>query len=345
MSENIIAVEVWVKRSGVRIGQLDLSTDSPLRVTCTADAEIKMRMNCNAYWDQEFDYNTDTLIPVLITDGIRKEVGEYIITASRMVSDGLAREYQLTGFDLTYRAKKRKIEERVFFAKGTLYIDAINQLIVQSGITDYQAVPSSLVFATDREDWDPGTPYITIINQLLEEINYNTLYMDLDGIVQVTPYKPANIENVSITYYDDEATSILIPGTEIEIDGFDHPNVFHYICDNPDSETSLHVISENSDPSNRFSIPRQGRVPTFIQMDNVPDETTLQAIADKARLESMISSDLVTFQTEQNPIHNPFEIVAIRSQDFNGILAETEWELELGVEGSMTHTGRRSQYT
>lgn len=344
MIDAITSVEVWVKRNGAKVGQLELSTDAPVNITCSTDAEIKMRMTCNAHWADELDYNTDTLLPVIVTGNERKEVGEYIVTASRRVSDGLSVQYHLTGFDLTYRAKKGRIEQRIFFEKGARYTDAISQLLVRAGIINHLVEASPLTLATDREDWEPGTTYISIINQLLSEINYNSLYMDLSGIVRATPYKTAVAENVTISYYDDEA-SILTPGSEIEIDGFDHPNVFHYICENPENEVSMHVVSENNDPLSQFSISRQGRVPVFVHVDNVPDTETLQAIADRAKLESMISSDLVRFSTEQNPIHNPFEVIAVRKPDFVGIIAETEWTLDLGVEGEMTHAGKRSQYT
>lgn len=340
---NDIRAELWVKRDGVRFSKLELQADDLVRIGCTSDAEIKMRLNATVQWDGEFNYNTDTVVPVLVIDKTEKQCGEFIITNSTKEDDGLVSQYRLTGYDLCYLAKKLKTEKRVFFASGTKYEDAISQMLVMAGITTAVLEPSDYVFDTDREDWDPGTSCLKIINDLLGEMNYNSLFMDLNGIVRATRYVEPVMKNATISYYND-AFSILLPGSELDLDAFEHPNVFHYFCDHPEKEEPMHAISVNDDPSNMFSTTRQGRVAVFVQMNNVPDLQTLQAIADKAKFDSMISANVLSFETGLNPVHNPFEIVYLRKKEFTGVIAETEWEMSLGAEGTMRHTGKQVLY-
>lgn len=340
-----IESRLWVKRNGVRYAQLNIDYAQNMSVSCNNDAEIKMRLNVDAWWDGAFNYNTDSLVPVLLMDDMEYQLGEYIITGSTLSSDGIVNYYSLLGYDKCYLAKKYRVESRPFFAAGTLYTSALSQLLTQSRITDFEVEPSSLVMQSDREDWEPGTPYIEIINQLLGEMNYNSVYMNLDGVVICSPYRNPAIENVDVEYINDPNTSILVPGASIEVDGFDHPNVFHYFCDNPDNaDESWVAISENNDPGNKFSIAAQGRVARFVRMDSVASQETLQAIADRARLDSMISSDTITFKTGLNPTHNPFSIISIRKNEFSGILEEREWSLDVGINGGMSHVARRVSY-
>lgn len=339
-----IETRLWVKRDGVRIAQLQVPTDEDMQLTCTADAEIKMKLTAGAVWDGEFDYNLDTVVPALVMNGKESQMGEYVITGSRKISDGVSTRYQITAFDLCYRAKKTKIERRMFFEKGTLYTAAITQLLVMSGIVQMLVVPSGLTFATDREDWDPGTSALEIINQLLEEMNYNSLFMGLDGVVCAMPYRQASPENVTIVYRNNEWDSLLLPGAETEIDAFDHPNVFYYTCENPELDTVFSAVAVNDSPTNPFSTARQGRVAVFTTVDNVPNQATLQAMADRAKLNSMVAADEIRFSTALNPAHGPFEIIELRKNEYAGVIAETEWRATLGAGGTMEHVGRKAVY-
>lgn len=339
-----ISSRLFIIRNGVEYEEVGIDADNPPVVTMTADAEVKMRLGCNVLYEKEFDYANDHLAPYLYINGGKHKIGEYIITASSLVSDGMEQKYTLTGLDLTHKAKRSKIEQRVFYPAGMLYVDAIREQIHLSGIYSYDVDATDYRFSVDREDWEPGTDRLTIINTLLAEINYNSLYMDLQGAVRGTKVLPTEAENVTITYRGGEWSSILVPGAEIEVDAFDHPNVFYYSCDNPDFDKPLQVVSVNDSAINRFSTERQGRMPVFRTVDNVPNIAALQEHADLEVKKSVIAADEISFRTALNPIHNPFEILALHKKEYDGVIAETYWQMELGSQGVMEHRGKQVLY-
>ena len=337
-----VSARLYLKRQGVRRDAMRLVTETPIKVSMVSDADIKMTMQATAEYDGEIDYFRDTLEPVLVFNGVEHPVGNYVIGGSVKESDGMRTWYQLTGFDLTQKARRHCAEERLYFPTGMKYTDAMEQLLTLAGITNYLVEPSDFVMATDREDWERGENHLTIINALLREMNYNTLYAGLDGIVRATAYRTPTAQNVTVCYGVDGA-KILVPGARIEVDAFSHYNVFHYTCENPDLVNFFTAYSENSSAGNRFSTLNQGRVPVFRKMDNAPSQHALQEICDRERLESMIANNTIEFETGLNPAHSAFDVVAINKKEFNGIIKETEWSMELHRGGVMRHKGKQAE--
>lgn len=339
----IAQCEILLKRDGVEFLPLKVNVHSPPRVECNAEAEIKMTLTCDVWFDGEFDYANDRIVPYITIDKKRSKLGEYIIVESVKESDGLTEKYSLTCFDITHLAKKSRIEDRVYWPAGTRYIKAIEERLVASGIRRFSLQNSSLAFQTDREDWDPGTENIEIINQLLQEMSFNSLYMDLDGVVHAKGYKKPILNNVGKIYKNDEF-SILKPGATIKIDAFDHPNVFHYSCENPELNEPINVVSENNSPVSMFSTVRQGRVSVFRKVDNVASKQALQDLADREKLQSMISADEIAYETGLNPTHAPYEIVLLEKKEYSGVIEETYWGMDLSGGGLMEHRGKQAIY-
>lgn len=336
-----IETKLWTKRNGVRHRQLEIRGDTTPTITCSNDAEIKVRFNVSVSDKYDLNYTTDTLIPYFVLNGTEYQLGEFTITGSTKVNDGTHSYYDISAFDITYFCKKYRVEGRVFFPAGTLYTTAIAQMLTASRISNYEIDPSNMTLTIDREDWDPGTPYITIINDLLYEINYNSVYLDSEGIVRCTRYASPTSENITVTYNNDPNVSIIFPGSEIEVDAFDHPNVFYYITENPDLPEPLTATAENSDPTNMFSTVNQGRIVEYVKIDNVANQQTLQSLANRAVTESMFSNDLIRFTTGIGQIHNPFAIVSLKKNEFVGVLAEQEWTMQLGNNPTFEHVGKR----
>lgn len=340
----VIGARLYLKRDGVRYAQMKLDANKPMSLAMTSDAEIKMVLRAIAGYDGKIDYYRDTLVPVLVFDSIEYPCGEYFITTSIFNSDGINSWFDITGFDLCYKAKRVKIEERVYFPSGTLYTMAIEQMLTLSGISSYIVNPSELTMATDREDWDLGTDRLTIINQLLKEINYNTLYMGMDGVIRATKHNNPVGENVTI-HYGGNGARILVPGSRIEIDAFDHYNIFNYTCENPDLPMYLTATAENNHAQNPFSTINQGRVPVWRKVDNVADQETLQAMADRECQESMVAYDSIEFETGVNPQHSVFDIVSINKKEYVGIVSEISWNMDFSVGGIMSHRGKKAVLT
>lgn len=336
----VVSSEFRVLRNGVEYTKLK-PTDSP-SVSMTADAEVKMTVQGFFELNDNINYITDRVCPYLTIDGKSYQAGEFVITDASTQTDSYGlKKVNLEGYDLTYLAKTSKIEERIFLAAGTKYTDIIKNLIVESGITKFIVVPNDAVLQTDREDWEPSTERLEIINTLLKEINYNSLWMDLGGVVRATPYQKPAPDNISITYRNDEY-SLLYPEDSSAMDIFNKPNVFIAVVENPDLETPMKAMSVNDNPANIFSTISQGRrILDYEKLDNIAGQRELQDYVDNKKFKSLMTSQSIEFTTAANPVHSCFEVIALYKGDLTGIYEETGWELSFTPGNGMKHTAKK----
>lgn len=244
----------------------------------------------------------------------------------------------------SYLAMSSKIETRLHLAKGTLYTAAIQALLVESGITDFFVEANTATLQADREDWEPGTDRLTIINALAAEINYNSIWMDGSGTVHCSAFRMPSADAISVTYRDGEY-SIQYPEWSETVDMFDHPNVFIVEVDNPDLDSSMRAVSVNDRPDSVFSTVNLGRrVVSYEKLDNIASQAELQAYADNKRFKSLQSTETRTFYTGPSGRHAVFDLVELVRDGESTLYEETGWRLELEQPYKMTHTGKRVVY-
>lgn len=316
----------------VPVGAASMAMDST--------AEIKTSLKLSSRFGGEINWYYDKVVPFLTLNRDRQQLGEFVIVGAALDND----YWNFDCFDNCQIVRRKKTESRIFFPAGTPYTEAVGSLIQNAGVQNYYIAPYTGVLQTDREDWEPTTSHLTIANALLAEMNYYSLYARADGWVMAMPKRLATVENITKVYNSHDVDNILIPGGNVVLDTFDHPNIFLYRCENPDLAEPLMAYSENNSKTNRHSIINAPRNPVERTVDNVATQEALQQLADYERYESMISSDNITFETGL-AVHDPFEIVALNKDIFEGIIEETGWSMDLSVGGLMTHKGKRADYT
>ena len=206
-----VSVEYLVLRDNVEYSRLTAFKGGGAAISVTADAAVKWALSGKFAQNRAVNYLTDVIQPVLTIDGVRQPLGKYIPTDAYTEHDGMRPVVSLTAYDLTYLAMSSKIETRLHLAKGTLYTAAIQALLVESGITDFFVEANTATLQADREDWEPGTDRLTIINALAAEINYNSIWMDGGGTVHCSAFRMPSADAISVTYRDGEY-SIQYPG-------------------------------------------------------------------------------------------------------------------------------------
>ena len=184
-----VSVEYLVLRDNVEFSRLTAFKGGGAAISVTADAAVKWALSGKFAQNSDVNYLTDVIQPVLTIDGVRRPLGKYIPTDAYTEHDGMRPVVSLTAYDLTYLAMSSKIETRLHLAKGTLYTAAIQALLVESGIMDFFVEANTATLQADREDWEPGTDRLTIINALAAEINYNSIWMDGGGTVHCSAFR------------------------------------------------------------------------------------------------------------------------------------------------------------
>lgn len=292
------------------------------------------------YRYSDINFLTDRLRPVCIINGVDYPLGIFVVTTETHELNNGCQTTEIEAYSLLYLAQRKKIEERVSILSGESYITKIIELLSSCGINDIESEPTNYTFNTNREDWDIGTPVLDIVNQLLNEINYNSAWVNLKGVVKLTPYEPPSISNVQHTYSAGEY-SIIQSDYKRTTDRFGKYNVFRVICENPDLSQPMVAISENNSPDSPFSTIYIGRILYVEQVDNIPSQSALQLYADKLKYQSLQETESIEFYTAISPEHAVNDVVALDNGDIAGIYYETEWRLPMSADAYMTHKARR----
>lgn len=330
-----------VERDGVELTKLAPAGGQDRQLQMVSTAEIKMTLTGTFRPNEKVNYMIDRLCPVMELDGQKYPLGRYIITdAVSRVSEAGVETVEITAYDLTYLLQTSVTEARYYIAADTGYKKAIETVLIEAGAGDYTLDDTAAVLAADRE-WEPYTSRLTIINELLADINYNSLWMDLNGVLRGTAYRQASAEQIDRRYKVDEDSMIYAPHTSIA-DYFNRANVFVATVDTPGAEEPLVAIAVNDSPDSPFStVNQRRRIVNLTELDTIADQKCLQQYVDDQKYKGMLTSVETVWSTGPAPVHQVSDIVALDKPGVSGIYQETEWTLQLDVPGEMEHKGKR----
>ena len=331
---------VEILRAGVPIGTLGWSEASPPSISCSSSGEIAMTLRGAFRRNPDMDCLTDELRPVLIIDGVETPAGVYRV-GSRLethAASGVIYD-QLECYDRACLLRWAKLEQRDFWPSGTSYETVISHYLIAAGITRVSFTPTAHTLQSDREDWDVGTPFLTIINDLLAEINYQTLWFDIRGTAMLRPYAAPSPASIAHTYGVHDGAHLVAPEYQTELDLFARPNVIICILENPEYPEPLTATAVNDSPSSALSTIRRGiRIPQVVKVDNIADSTELQAYANRLRDEAMQTAERITLRSGIQAGHNVADTVALIGLEREGIFRETGWTITLKAGTYMTHS-------
>lgn len=329
-----------VYRDGARYSTLEAVGDPSIRMI--ASGEIKMAFSGTFVKNSLVDFLSDTIRPIMILDGISYPLGEFYATTVPITYENGTDHMQVEAYDGCLILKQATLEDMITLKAGQKYTDIIQNFLTENGIEKAIIESSTATLATDREDWDIGTPIITVINALLKEINYNPLWFDLEGNARVQKYVQPSANTVSISYESGEA-SIIASDCTSSLDTYSAYNVFVVIVSSPDYDQPLRAVSVNDDPASPLSTIRRGRriVAPITKLDNIASQEDLQEYADNLKFKSMASGETITFITANNPIHGVGEVLSINHERLSGIYEETEWTMTLSYAGQMEHKAKK----
>lgn len=332
---------VDVIRDGATVTTLQAASNPS--IVCKSSAEIKTSMGADFYDNAEVNWLTDELKPYQIIDGEEFPVGVFMVaTIVDSYDQNGVKVMSVEAYDRCFLLKETKAENPWFASAGSNYISIIEELLVTAGLPLWRATPTQKTLATDRE-FEIGTSYLKIINTLLSEINYASIWFDENGFGILQPTRSATAENIDHQYGATDGLRVLKRPCTRQVDIFNAPNVFIAVCQNPDLKEKLVSVAVNENPMSALSVFKRGRrIATVVPVDNVPDQETLDEYANELVFKSMLSEEVVTIATGNVPGHTVNNIVALVHPDIGGIFQETGWSLTLAPGQEMQHTLRRA---
>lgn len=329
----------FVLKNGVRFALAQMRGEP--YITADARAELKKSIMGEIQLPEGTDTLNDRLQLCLVIDGTEYPLGEYIMTTVTDAVDEAGGVYSsVEAYDGCYLAQRYRAETRLHFNAGEVYTDVIQQLLIECGVDKVSAAPNTATLTTDREDWEIGTPYLHIINDLLKEINFASLWFDANGFARLGRAVLPRAENIRHSYLPGQYSVIQRAKTSY-LDVFSKYNVFMAMVDSADLEAPMIATAVNDNPTSVLSIQRRGRIQAPIErLNNIASQEELQAYVDGLRDASLMTVQTVDVTTALMPGHEILDIVALE----DGIYQEVGWTMTLGANGQMTHTLEREVF-
>ena len=335
-----VNVRFKVLRNGADFTEL-YPVDTPtLRMDATS--AINSSLTGKFIRNNEVDWLTDTIKPELEIDGVTYNCGIYIpATIETARSDGYS-TVEIEAYDRCWLVKSTTAPNIKHFPQGANYVSTVEGLLTESGIALISSVPLAQTLRCDREDWDLGTDYLEIVNQLLDEINYKPLYFNSEGVAILEPELLSTADNVKRSYSIKNIEELVWDEANLEVDLFDAANVFVVSCKNIDLGNVMIATATNNNPLSPLSIDRRGRrIYKFLTVDNIASQAALNDYAKLVCQDNMFIGETAQIITALLPNCGVNDIVAVNHTDIDGLFRETQWEMELIPGGKMTHSLER----
>lgn len=369
-SQRRVSFQFNLLRKGAFCARLRTLEDTAPHLRMQDDAQIKMSFSGTfspvaADVDgrpMEINWLSDEIQPVMVVDGLPYPLGVFIPTTQSVSIETVTR-VTIQAYDRCQRVLDTNSATPVYWPRGTLYLDAVEQLLNAAGINTVFTTPNNAAFTEPREDWPAGTPYLTIVNDLLAEINYKTLFFDANGVAVLEPAAIPEAAQIRHTLDDaDPETMVVLPITRTN-DVFSAPNKFIVFCANPDKAENMVAVAVNDNPQSPISTVRRGReIVSVSTVDNIASQAELQAYAERLRNDSLLTGETVTFVTGLMPGWQVGDAVAMHQRPrawieytkrgkrlvsdpgFNAIGVSRSYDMELVPGGKMRHTIERVVY-
>lgn len=288
--------------------------------------------------DNTFDMFSDRLRPVVVIDGTEYDFGDYIVIAAPLSNDGKQDMYEIEAYDETMLLKQAALTERKYFAAGTDYMTILGSMLTDCGLSKIIEDPTDAQITIDHE-YAIGTPYLDIINELLDEINYSHIYAGQSGYIFLTQ----NATKSRADYVYDDNNSTIVDGIKTDTDIYSLPNVVVGFVSSPDIPTVMKYKRVNDNPKSVISTVRRGySVVESFELEDCPDLATLQLAVDNKFLQSTQATEKAEIYTMPDGNHPYGSYVGLGQKGINTLFREVGWSIEFG--GRMSHNLERKAF-
>ena len=326
-------------------GEIDVLSGS---VSLNSLAEIKRtgQFQIKENILQDIDYLNDRIRPVVILDGVEYPMGVFLIPSpSRAKTEkGIIRSIE--AYDKTQILKEDKLLDRYFIKQGTKYSTIITQIVNSAGIHNVTIEPTDLTLKRDRE-FEPGLSKLSVVNNLLSECNYTSIYTDGNGMLRAESYILPNFRKVTQRYNDYEILNpknLKVSNSTIdELDLFNIPNIWVVVASNAEND-SLKAVYKNESPVSPTSTVSRGRnIVDYRTVSDIADQTVLNSYVKRLAYNTTNQYRKVSFETLINPTHSYSDCILVEDEKLgiNAKYIETSWEFSLEAGAKMKHEGRR----
>lgn len=242
-------------------------------------------------------------------------------------------------YDKTHLLDRDRVDTTFVANTGAVVTSLIRSIIIGAGGVKVALTDSPAVLRKAMA-WEVGTSKLQIVNDLLESINYFSVWVDGYGTFRADPYTDPAARLSQYSFFDD-AKGIYLPDFSRDFDTFNVPNKVICIAQGDGETTALKSVATDTDPNSRFSYGRLGNswITRFEESVEASDQATLDALCKRYLREGQQVGS--TYEIEHAPLDlKPNDAVLFR-RDSEGIdIKATVESIEYGM-GSLCRTTLR----
>lgn len=244
-----------------------------------ADAKIRGGMSI-AMRDNDIDWSSSRFRPWVTANGITWSLGIYLPTTPVFKKTSAGAQVSASCLDKLVILDEFAFPAPVSVPPGTVVTTKIRSLLEtdlgESSIRMTDSAHTTSVLMV----WPAGTTALRVINDLLESINYSSIWCDRDGRYRVEPYVLPADRDVQASFEKGEA-SIHSPVWSLTTNNT-VPNRVVLATSGTDTQAGLVATSENHDVTDPYSYPARGRwVTRTYENVEASDQTVLDSLADR----------------------------------------------------------------
>lgn len=268
-------------------------------------------------------------------------LGVFLLASPTRKDDGILVTREIEAYDGLIVLRDDKFITRHTIAEGTRHYDAIVAILASAGVSLYNIEQSDATLTRDIE-FEPGTEKLRAINDLLDQLNYVQLHVDVDGYYTSYVYRtPA--ERAADYRYVDDSLSVTFAGAEEELDLYGVHNVFTMIRTN-EEEPPLMSTFINAEPTSPTSTVSRGRIISDVrEVEDIASQEALDAYVRRIAFEASQVYGRIRFSTQLMPMHGYSDVLQVEYSPLGiaGKYVELNWTMDLRVGGAMSHEVRQ----
>ena len=321
-----IQAELLTRRDRL-VGRLDGVTGGNVEFTSTTrlrgSGQLQLRDT-----GQQIDWLSDRVrLSYRLATGEALPLGVWLLSAPTVTVSGSGRSWNVDLLSKLTVLDEDCVDKPYSLRAGSLVTDAVQQLITGAG-EDRVTITHSVERTTGMMVWDAGTPVLTIINDLLDSINYWSLWVDGEGVFRVEPYvKPA--QRPTTWMFSEGDASIHLPSWSRDQDLTGVPNRVVMVGQAEGDKPARTAAATNTSPDSPFSYARRGRWVTYVETGvEAATQQVLDDLANRRLIDRSTPSASIEFQHLPVPIE-PNAAVEFSSQGVRARAVVQKWGLSL----------------
>lgn len=268
-------------------------------------------------------------------------LGVFLLSSPVRKDEGRSVMRDVEAYDGLLVLRDDKFQERYTVTEGASYYQAIVDILASAGITRYNIDNTDDTLSRSIE-FEPGREKLFAINELLGQINYTPIFVDVDGYYTSRYYRSPAQRSADYVYKTDDK-SVILQGAEEELDLFNVFNSWTVVRTNEEQEPLTSFYS-NTNPDSPTSTVRRGRViAEHREIENIANQQALDAYVERIAFASSQVYGRIKFDTALMPFHDYQNVLQLEYEPLEivGKYVELSWSMKLETGGSMSHELRK----